>query len=71
VDNDILRTEVESNPAQTTQELADKLGYSFKKNRQDHNLKKKYHLNQIGKTIKREQWIPHEIKGVRKRICVN
>ena len=65
VDNDHLRTIVESNPRTTVRELADIFGASIST--------VSVHLKQIGKVKKLDKWIPHELsedqKNRRFEVC--
>jgi histone-lysine N-methyltransferase SETMAR len=65
LDNDLLRAEVEADPRQTIQELADKLNSRYSTVQE--------HLQQIGKSYRQGQWVPHELsaenKAQRSLIC--
>ncbi len=55
LDNDVLRAEVESDPRQTIQELAEKLNTPWST--------VKDHLHQIGKVNRRGIWVPHQLSA--------
>ena len=65
LDNDVLKTIVESNPRQTIEELAEVLDCGWSTVQE--------HLNQIGKVNRAGVWTPHELteanKALRSTIC--
>jgi [histone H3]-lysine36 N-dimethyltransferase SETMAR len=66
IDNNVLKSLIESNPRQSTRELAVMLGVD--------NTTICDHLRQIGKVKKLEKWVPHELseknKNQRLSICL-
>ncbi|PIC12577.1 hypothetical protein B9Z55_028345 [Caenorhabditis nigoni] len=58
IDDDILKQVVESDPTQTTRELAIHFGSS-------HSTIER-HLQSIGKRIKYGKWVPHELRDANK-----